>query len=59
MPNTKKSRAKKLSRPVADASCTLARTVERPITISNYQRFLWIRDQLAKEGVNLHLSTGN
>jgi arylsulfatase len=30
-----------------------------PITISNYQRFQWIRDQLAKEGVNLHLPTGN
>jgi arylsulfatase A-like enzyme len=30
-----------------------------PITISNYQKFQWIRDQLAKEGVNLPLPTGN
>jgi hypothetical protein len=30
-----------------------------PITISNYQKFRWIRDQLAKEGVNLPLPTGN
>ena len=59
MPNTKKSRAKKLSRPVADASCTLARTVERPITLSNYQKFEWVRDQLKKEGVTLTLPTGN
>ena len=29
MPSTKKSRAKKLSRPAADASCSLARTVDR------------------------------
>jgi hypothetical protein len=29
MPSTKKSRAKKLSRPAADASCILVRTVER------------------------------
>jgi hypothetical protein len=30
-----------------------------PITIVNYQRFRWIRDQLAKEAVNLPPSTGN
>jgi arylsulfatase len=30
-----------------------------PITITNYQRFQWLREQLAKEGVNLHLPTGN
>ena len=29
MPSTKKSRAKKLSRPAVDASCSLSRTVER------------------------------
>jgi arylsulfatase A-like enzyme len=30
-----------------------------PITISTYQRFKWLRDQLEKEGVNLTLPTGN
>jgi arylsulfatase A-like enzyme len=30
-----------------------------PITISGYQRFQWIRDQLAKEGVSIPLPTGN
>jgi len=30
-----------------------------PITISNYQRFQWLREQLAKEGFNLPLPTGN
>jgi arylsulfatase A-like enzyme len=30
-----------------------------PITISNYQKFQWVRDQLAKDGVNLTLPTGN
>ena len=30
-----------------------------PITISTYQRFKWLRDQLEKEGVNLALPTGN
>jgi hypothetical protein len=30
-----------------------------PITLSNYERFQWVRDQLAKEGVNLTLPTGN
>ncbi|MFY9629746.1 MAG: arylsulfatase, partial [Methylocystis sp.] len=30
-----------------------------PITISQYQRFQWVRDQLAKEGFNLPLPTGN
>jgi hypothetical protein len=28
-------------------------------TISTYQRFKWLRDQLEKEGVNLALPTGN
>lgn len=30
-----------------------------PITISNYQRFEWVRDQLAKDGFNLTLPGGN
>jgi arylsulfatase len=30
-----------------------------PLTISAYQRFSWIREQLEKEGVNLQLPTGN
>jgi arylsulfatase A-like enzyme len=30
-----------------------------PIEISKYQKFQWVRDQLAKEGVNLSLPTGN
>jgi arylsulfatase A-like enzyme len=30
-----------------------------PITISNYQKFVWVREQLEKEGVNIPLPTGN
>jgi arylsulfatase len=30
-----------------------------PITISNDQRFQWVREQLAKDGVNLTLPSGN
>jgi arylsulfatase len=30
-----------------------------PITISNYQKFEWVRDQLAKDGFDLSLPTGN
>jgi len=30
-----------------------------PITITNYQKFQWIRDQLGKEGISLPLPTGN
>jgi len=30
-----------------------------PITISNYQKFQWVRDQLGKEGVSIPLPTGN
>ena len=30
-----------------------------PLTITNYQRFQWVRDQLQKEGVSLTLPTGN
>ena len=34
-------------------------TYTGPITLSNYQKFQWIRDQLQKEGVNIPLPTGN
>jgi arylsulfatase A-like enzyme len=30
-----------------------------PITISNYQKFEWVREQLAKDGFDLSLPTGN
>jgi arylsulfatase len=30
-----------------------------PITISQYQKFKWVRDELQKEGFNLSLPTGN
>ena len=30
-----------------------------PITLTNYQRFEWLREQLEKEGVNISLPTGN
>ena len=30
-----------------------------PITISNYQKFQWVREQLMKDGVHLPLPTGN
>jgi hypothetical protein len=30
-----------------------------PVTISNYQKFQWIREELAKEGVHIALPTGN
>jgi arylsulfatase len=30
-----------------------------PITISNYQKFQWVREQLAKEGVHISMPTGN
>jgi len=30
-----------------------------PITLSNYEKFQFIRDELAKEGVHLELPTGN
>jgi arylsulfatase A-like enzyme len=29
-----------------------------PITISEYQRFQWLRDQMKKEGVNLSFTDG-
>ena len=34
-------------------------TYTGPLTISNYQRFQWVRDQLDKEGVTLTMPTGN
>ncbi len=34
-------------------------TYTGPITISNYQKFQWVRDQLGKEGINIPLPTGN
>jgi len=30
-----------------------------PITISKYQRFKWVREQLEKEGITLPMPTGN
>ena len=30
-----------------------------PITLSRYQRFDWVREQLEKEGISLPLPTGN
>ena len=30
-----------------------------PITLTGYQRFQWVRDQLGKDGVNIPLPTGN
>jgi arylsulfatase A-like enzyme len=30
-----------------------------PITLSNYEKFQWVREQLGKEGVNIPLPTGN
>jgi arylsulfatase len=30
-----------------------------PITLSAYERFEWVRDQLKKEGINIPLPTGN
>ena len=34
-------------------------TYTGPIEISKYQNFQWVRDQLAREGVNIPLPTGN
>jgi len=30
-----------------------------PITLSNYEKFQWIREQLGKEGIQLPLPSGN
>ena len=34
-------------------------TYTGPITLSNYERFEWVREQLKKEGVSIPLPTGN
>jgi arylsulfatase A-like enzyme len=34
-------------------------TYTGPVTISDYERFQWVRDQLGKEGIRLPLPTGN
>ena len=34
-------------------------TYTGPITITNYQRFEWVRKQLAEDGVDLPLPSGN
>jgi len=40
-------------------SKTQSETYTGPIEISKYEQFQWVRDQLAKEGVNIPLPTGN
>ena len=30
-----------------------------PMTLSNYQKFKWVRDQLEKDGVHIPMPTGN
>jgi arylsulfatase len=30
-----------------------------PITISNYQKFEWVREQLKKDGISLPMPSGN
>jgi arylsulfatase len=34
-------------------------TYTGPITISNYQKFQWVREQLKKDGISIPLPTGN
>jgi arylsulfatase len=34
-------------------------TYTGPITLSNYEKFQWVREQLGKEGISLPLPTGN
>jgi arylsulfatase len=34
-------------------------TYNGPITLSDYSRFQWIRESLAKEGVSIPMPTGN
>jgi arylsulfatase A-like enzyme len=36
-----------------------SQTYTGPITISQYERFQWVREMLEKEGINLTLPTGN
>ena len=30
-----------------------------PITLSGYERFQWVREQLGKEGISIPMPTGN
>jgi arylsulfatase len=34
-------------------------TYTGPITISNYEKYQWVREQLGREGVSLPMPTGN
>jgi arylsulfatase len=34
-------------------------TYDGPITISDYQKFEWLRNELKKEGVHITMPTGN
>ena len=34
-------------------------TFTGPFTLSNYEKFQWVRDSLAKDGVTITLPTGN
>jgi arylsulfatase len=34
-------------------------TYTGPITISNYEKFQWVREMLGKEGISLPMPTGN
>jgi len=34
-------------------------TYTGPVTLSNYQKFQWVREQLQKEGISIPLPTGN
>ncbi len=58
--------------PITDAINTLMKTYVEypprklqsmgysgPLTLSNYQKFQWVRESLANEGVNLPMPTGN
>jgi arylsulfatase len=30
-----------------------------PVTLSDYEKFDWVRKQLEKDGITLHMPTGN
>jgi hypothetical protein len=34
-------------------------TYTGPVTLSNYKKFKWVREQLEKEGINIPSPTGN
>ena len=34
-------------------------TYTGPLTLSDYERFQWVRDSLAKEGIAIPMPTGN